>query len=92
MDISQNGKYVAMGGDNDVIVLYEGEAPIRGYEPRINAETARKLVDRLYDECGTYGEVLKTLEANTEQDESVREFGLQITRSRLGQDPLEPAQ
>jgi hypothetical protein len=41
---------------------------------------------------GTYGEVLKTLEADTEQDESVRKFGLQITRSRLGQDPPESAQ
>ncbi len=92
VDISRNGRHIAMGGANNVIVLLELKAPIGGYEPRINAETARKLVDQLHDECGTYREVLKTLEADTEQDESVRKFGLQITSSRLGQDSLELAQ
>ena len=75
-----------MGGQNGRICLLESEAPIDGYEPRINAESARKLVDQLHDECGTYREVIQKLEAETEHDEPIRKFGLQIARSRLGED------
>ena len=62
-----------------------------GYEPRIDAELARKLVERLQKECWSYKKVLEELETDTSLDGSIRKFALQIARSRLGQDKLEPA-
>ena len=84
--ISPDGKRIATGNENGDIVLLESAAPATGYTPRINAESARKLVDRLHKECGSYKEVLQKLEADMSLDESVRKFGLQIAKSRLGED------
>jgi len=84
--VSTSGNKIALSGRNGSIVLLESESPTDGYEPRIKAESARKLVDQLHDECGTYKEVIRKLEADTEHEESVRKFGLQIARSRLGED------
>ena len=86
VDVSTSGNKIAMGGLNSSIVLLESEAPTDGYEPRTNAESARKLVERLHKECGSYKEVLEKLEADTSLDESVHKFGVQIARSRLGED------
>lgn len=84
--VSTSGNKIAMGGQNSSIVLLESEAPTDGYEPRIKAESARKLVERMHKECGSYKEILEKLEADMSIDESVRKFGLQIARSRLGED------
>jgi len=84
--ISPDGKRIATGNDNGDIVLLESAAPAAGYTPRINAESARKIVEWLHKECGSYKEVLEKLEADTSLDESIRKFGLQIARSRLGED------
>ncbi len=81
--ISPCGETIADGGTGGSIRIWESAAPAGGYEPRWNAEVARKAVDQLYEEHGFYSEVINKLKADKRLDESVRETALQIANSRL---------
>ena len=66
--INNQGDTIAIGGWNSRVALLESKEPIGGYAPRIHANSARMLVDRLHKECDTYKEVLQKLKADTSLD------------------------
>ena len=82
---SPDGKTIAAIG-LEGIVLWETTKPAGGYEPRKNAETARKLVDELYQKYGFYYEVIDRLQHDKTLDEPVRKIALQIADSRKWED------
>jgi len=83
---SPDGKTIGAGSYN-IIKLWESTTPAGGYEPRWNAEAARKVVDQLYKKHGFYYyEVIDKLEADKTLAEPVRKLALQIANSRLWED------
>ncbi|MHC4560307.1 MAG: protein kinase domain-containing protein, partial [Planctomycetota bacterium] len=83
---SPDGKTIAIGSDNNTIGLWESEPPINGYEVRKPSITARKLVDKLHEEHGSYSKVIDELKAHKTLDEPVRKVALQIANARLWED------
>ena len=83
---SPDGKTIGAGSYNS-IKLWESTTPAGGYEPRWNAEAARKVVDQLYKKHGVnYYEVIDKLKADKTLAEPVRKLALQIANSRLRKD------
>ena len=89
---SPDGKTIAAGDVAGSIRLWESSAPAGGYGPRWNAETAREVVDQLYEKHGLYQEVIDKLNADKMLDEPVRVVALQIANARLGEDAKKLAQ
>ena len=83
---SPDGKTIAAGNSDGSLVLWESAAPAAGYEPRKNAEAARKVVDDLYERHGFYYEVIDKIQTDKTPDEPVRKVALQIADSRRGED------
>lgn len=54
--------------------------------PRRTGAAARKLVDELYEEHGSYSQVIDKLKADESIDESVCKVELQIANARLWED------
>jgi len=82
---SPDGKSVA-GGGIYTLVLWESMEPTGGYRTRQVSESARKLVEEMYQKEGYYYEVMDKLEADKTLDEPVRKIALQIANSRHGED------
>jgi WD40 repeat protein/serine/threonine protein kinase/tetratricopeptide (TPR) repeat protein len=89
---SPDGRTIATGDVLGSIELWRSFTPACGDEPQRNAETARKMVDQLYEEHGLYQKVIDKLKAEETLDESVRKLALQIASTRLGKDPKTLAQ
>lgn len=68
------------------VVLRETAAPDGRYQPGINSEAARKVVDELHQKHGFYYQVIDKLQADKALDEPVRKLALQIANSRKWQD------
>ena len=68
------------------VVLWETAAPDGRYQPGINSEAARKVVDELHQKHGFYYQVIDKLQADKALDEPVRKLALQIANSRKWQD------
>jgi len=73
------------GGD---LWLWESTAPAGGYEPRRNAEIARRLVEKLYGKSGFYRDVISELQSDTTIDSAVRKVALQIANSLKWEDAV----
>ena len=69
---SPDGKTIAAGTAGGDLMLWESIAPAGGYEPRKNAESARKFVEKLYGKSGFYRDVISELQSDTTIDPSVR--------------------
>jgi len=83
---SPDGRSIAGSTFGKTIVLWDSAAPAGGYGPRKTAATARLLVDELHEKHRFYHDVIKTLEADAELDDAVRQVALQIARSRRWED------
>lgn len=83
IDVSADGKKILIADSNiwDAM-LFESSAPAGGYGPRVAAERARKRVDKMVDEHASYKAVIQKLEQDSELEESIRKYALQIARSR----------
>jgi WD40 repeat protein len=73
------------------IRLWESVLPASLYSPRQNAETARKIVEDLYQKHNFYYDVIDKLQADKTIDEPVRKIALQIANSRQGEDAWKDA-
>jgi len=88
---SPDGRVIAAGaaglagGD---LMLWESTAPAGGYEPRRNAEIARKLVEKLYSKSGLYRDVISELQSDVTIDSPVRKVALQIANSLTWEDAV----
>jgi len=80
-----DGKTIAAGTFDGLVVLWESAAPADGRD-RHNGETARKIVDELYQKHGSYYEVIEKLHADTILDEPIHRLAMQIAASRKGED------
>jgi tetratricopeptide (TPR) repeat protein len=85
VEFSPDGKTIAAGTFDDSVVLWESAAPASGRE-RQNGETARKIVDELYQKHSYYYEVIDKLQADKALDEPTRKLALQIANSRKAED------
>jgi len=82
---SPDGSSICIGGEGGV-TLWESIEPAAGYEPRRAADSARDLVQELYEEHSFYEDVISRLEENSTADDSVRRAALRLSNYRLGQD------
>jgi WD40 repeat protein len=78
---SPDGTTLACGTMDGDLVLWESTAPGDGYEPRKNAESARKLVEKLYGKSGFYRDVISELQSDATLDSAVRKAALQIANN-----------
>ncbi len=83
---SPDGKTIAAGTFSGMIILWESTEAAGAYYQRQVGETARKLVDELYQKHDYYYEVINELQANKTFDETLRKIALQIANSRRGHD------
>jgi tetratricopeptide (TPR) repeat protein len=87
---SPDGKTIAIG-DGNMVTLFESATPADGYQPRINGEAARKIVDEMYQKYGFYHDVIDEIQADNTLDDPVRRLALQIANSRRWEDTDKPA-
>ena len=85
---SPDGKTIAGGDRAGEVVLYESTAPVSGYEPRKNGESARKIVDELYEKYKFYYDVIDKLTTDKTLAEPIRKIALQIANSRKWEDAV----
>ena len=83
---SLDGKTIAAGDVAGSIKLWESSTPAGGYEPRLNAEAAKEVVDQLYEIHGLYQEVIDKLKTDKMLDEPIRVIALQIANAHLWKD------
>jgi len=83
---SPDGNCIVSGSEDGTINLWESTEPAGGYELRRTGETARKIVDELYEKHGLYQKVIDELKADEMLDEAVRKVALQIANARLWED------
>jgi len=84
---SPDGKTLATAsqsvrGTGYTVTLWESAAPAG---PRRTHADASMLVDKLYEEHGSYAQVIDKLKADETLDESVRKAALQIANTRLAE-------
>jgi WD40 repeat protein/serine/threonine protein kinase len=84
--LSPDGKSIAAVIDGGDLLLWESTAPAGGYESRRNAEIARRLVERLYDKCGFYRDVISELQSDTTIDPDIRRMASNIANFRKWED------
>jgi tetratricopeptide (TPR) repeat protein len=87
---SPDGKSIAASDLAGRITLWESSTPADGYGPRWHAEAARKVVYQLYEEQGSYQEVIDNLKADKVLDEQIRDVALQIANACLWEDAKKP--
>jgi len=83
--LSPDGKTIACTGRGNII-LWESTGPAGGYEPRKNAESARRLVDKLYSKCGSYRDVISELRIDATIEPHISILAIQIANSRKWED------
>jgi len=83
---SPDGKRILSASDDKTIKVWESTVPPDVYGPRINAETARKVVDELYQKQNFYYDVIDKIQADKTLNEQVRKLALQIANSRKWED------
>ncbi len=83
---SPDGKTVAAGTGGGDLMLWESTGPAGGYELRRNAETARRLVEKLYSKCESYRDVVSHLQNDGTFDLEVRRLAIQMANSRKWED------
>ncbi|MGB2866607.1 MAG: hypothetical protein WBC05_24970, partial [Sedimentisphaerales bacterium] len=71
------------------VALWESVEPAAGFERRQAANSARAIVDELYEDCGLYYEVISKLKDDNTIIESVRRVAIQIANARLCEDVRE---
>jgi tetratricopeptide (TPR) repeat protein len=86
VEFSPDGKTIAAGTFDGRVVCWESTTPTGKYQPGINSEAPRKIVDDMYQKYGSYYEVIKKLEADKALDETTHRLALQIANSRKKQD------
>jgi hypothetical protein len=84
---SPDGKTIA-ADKGDSIFLYESEKSLDRCQHRIEGETARRLVDDLYQELGYYSRVIEHLKMKDASEDVVHRLALQIANSRLRGDGI----
>jgi len=84
--LSPDGKTIVAGIGGGNIMLWESTPPPGGYEPRRNAETARKLVEELHSKCGSYNAVISQLQNDAKLDSDIRGLAMQMANSRRWED------
>jgi WD40 repeat protein len=77
-----DGSCIISGSYDGSIRLWESVPPTGGYKLRHTGETARKLVEDLYQEYNSYEEVIKKLQADRTLNDSARKMALHIANSR----------
>jgi len=82
---SPDGQTIAAASGGS-LVLWQSTAPAGGYEPLRNAETARKLMERLRTKCESYHEVISLLQKDETLDSSVCRLAIQMADSRRWED------
>ena len=80
---SPDGRSIATSGLFGPIGIFESGPPPGGFQIRESARDARTLVDKLYDQLKSYRSVIESIQVDQSLDESIRQFALQISRSRL---------
>jgi len=78
---SPDGNAIAAGTFDGNVVFWESTPPAGGYEPRKNAETASRLVEKLYGKCGSYHDVINRLQGEATIDPAVHKVALQIANT-----------
>jgi eukaryotic-like serine/threonine-protein kinase len=88
---SPDGKTIAVD-DGNSIALYESAKPRNKYQPRVDGETARRLVDGLHQELGYYNGVIEHLKIKDDSGGAAHRLALQIANSRLRGDAIKLTQ
>jgi WD40 repeat protein/serine/threonine protein kinase len=83
---SPDGKTIAASTSDGYLLLWESTAPAGGYEPRRNAEEARRLVERLYRKYGFYHDVISQLQSDATIEPSFRKIASHIANSHRWED------
>jgi len=83
---SPDGKSIAASIYGENLLLWESTTPSGGYEPRRNAEIARRLVEKLLSKCGLYRDVISELQRDAKTDPDIRRMALNIANSHKWED------
>ena len=83
---SPDGRTIATSGYWGGIGIFESAPPPEGYQIRKSARDARILVDGLRKELDSYTAVIEKIKDDSDLDDSIRHFALQISRSRLSEE------
>jgi tetratricopeptide (TPR) repeat protein len=78
VSFSPDGKTIDAGTAEGWIIFWESKEPTGGYEPRRNAEIARRLVEDLYRKFGSYHDVIRQVQGDATLDSPVRKAAIQI--------------
>jgi hypothetical protein len=85
--ISPNGTTLAADTGHG-IELWESKAPTGGFARRRLGTAAKRTVERLHKEQGSYQHVIEALNADEAPDKAVRDIALQIASARLWEDEV----
>jgi len=85
MAFSPDGKTLAIGSNGNVMLL-ESEVHVEGYGLRRSAESARVIVEQLYQKHGFYNKVINELQTFMKLDEDIKHIAVQIAESRRWED------
>jgi len=83
---SPDGKTIAVAVSGGDLLFWESTGPTASYEQRRNAESARRIVKKMYSKYGSYHDVISLLKGDKMLDSDVLRLAIQMANSRKWED------